>query len=405
MATSILCSQHLLLWVSVWLTCMQLIELKSVPSYSADAPDRTRLKKHKTCTHKQLWKAFGNGDSQDKKIVDDEGTCWDLRKEMMNIPVEKIMNRRNYDLIGLGHHGAIAKVLIQYGSHRSNVCEAVVKTDKCNPIAGGDPLSCIAPNAMNRIQESYLGSEYMGGLPFASRRRMGVPTDGILPVWGVVYKKGGLPSHSNHSEWIGRPHPDPEVIGIVLPLTKFTPLNSGDSIATVFDTLDEKTLQYITKDVPRIVKTVLPAARALAHTAGLGLSLQGIHMEDVGLIVNRDTDGTIVDAQAMLFDNTHSGFDYSHNCTSEIAEACNWCSESWFHKPDRVSRGKNLTGIERDFDNFIIHLLQPFFRHCPESKEAMKFFHSIRHCQDHKCMLKMLEDVPVETSIVGASNH
>lgn len=83
---------------------------------------------------------------------------------------------------------------------------------------------------------------------------------------------------------------------VLLPLSKSTPLNTGASIHTVFDTLDKKTLNYVTKDVKNIVKTVKPAIKALKHVAGLGLSYQGIHMEDVDLITKRDERGNILDA-------------------------------------------------------------------------------------------------------------
>jgi hypothetical protein len=391
-------------WVSLCLTCFQLSALKST---SVIQNTSTELQKQidenlemllfspnppRPCTFDILWKKFGSTKSE--KILDDGNSCWELRKEILNIPVEAILNRKTHALIGLGHHGAVSKVLIKYDVHQHQVCEVVVKTDKCHSIKGtrGGFQSCIAPDAMNRIEESYLGAEFMGSLPFASQRRVGIKSEGFLPVWGVITKKGGLPSRKPHNEWDGRTHPDPDVIGIVLPLTKFTPLNSGAYINTVFDTLDEKTRNYITKDISSIVKTVMPAANALKHFAGLGLSYQGIHMEDVGLLVDNDTHGNIRNATAMLYDNTHTGYEPEKTCKSDVQEACNYCPEPWFHAADRVSKTKRMTGIKRDLDNFIIHFLQPFMRNSVDKERTMKLFHSLKHCEDHSCMITKLED-------------
>ena len=126
--------------------------------------------------------------------------------------------------------------------------------------------------AMNRIGEAYIGAEGMASRALASLRRKNLTPEGFMPVWGVVTTPGGLPSKIPHLDFTGRPYPDREVIGVILPLVDFTPLNSGDNIENDFGTLGEETLHFITKDVQSIAKTILPAARALEHISSVGLA-------------------------------------------------------------------------------------------------------------------------------------
>lgn len=107
-----------------YLTSQQLIDLKEsiIESENHQNPIEENLEMlpispnpPKPCTFDILWVQYGSSESD--KTIEDGSTCWELRREILNIPLKSILNCRAHPLLGVGHHGAVSKVIIKYGDH------------------------------------------------------------------------------------------------------------------------------------------------------------------------------------------------------------------------------------------------------------------------------------------------
>jgi hypothetical protein len=140
---------------------------------------------------------------------------------------------------------------------------------------------------------SYAGAEYAGALAWygqGMRQRQKLqnqisqaplsPVPGLLPTWAIVQdqkrpllpwsnnkrtrRRGG--ENNNKLLLNGSPHPDPSVVGVLMPIQ-----TSG------FQSLkDSKTLKAVTATSSQLAAVMLPAARGLAYCKNMGIALRDL---------------------------------------------------------------------------------------------------------------------------------
>jgi len=294
------------------------------------------------CTYSELHEAFGvsnqktfDFDYNATKSKSNSNECWSLSNSILRVHTSHIVNRRHLKFFGHGYKGGVAKGLIQTKRHASP-CAVAIKTDLCrlpwSDVREKDRESCVTPGAFYWRGQSYLGSEYMGILPFQTLYNAGIDASvdmkGMIPTWGVI--EGYAWSTIPRSRWYGRVHPDPRVLGTIMPLRHFKTLND----------VDETLLISYVPNVTTAAKILLPAAEALSYVSSLALGYQDINKKNAGLVFPVSSKESI--PYAILYDNSFMGFHKSTSCTADkhVNGACDFCPEDVF----LGSRKHNGTG-------------------------------------------------------------
>eukprot|EP00978_Attheya_sp_CCMP212_P030456 scaffold112068_cov49-Attheya_sp.AAC.3 len=141
------------------------LELSDQYSLDQRSEDNVESSSPPPCSYELLHKAFRHRSDQTKKQSDeDELTteqrqrqpqdCWRPEEEVLQIPVDAILNRHDMDGIGAGSKGGVYKSIIQldYTTMSGNdhvLCTAALKTEECRPIVMGRTPS----SSLDRLEE------------------------------------------------------------------------------------------------------------------------------------------------------------------------------------------------------------------------------------------------------------
>ena len=101
--------------------------------------------------------------------------------------MEAIVDRDNMEILGVGNKGVVYKATVQINKS-GNFCSIAIKTDKCRNVRTHELyISCIHRDAVRmEAGHSFMGSEYMGALPFPASQKSVIDLPGLLPTWGLV---------------------------------------------------------------------------------------------------------------------------------------------------------------------------------------------------------------------------
>eukprot|EP00978_Attheya_sp_CCMP212_P042137 scaffold252016_cov48-Attheya_sp.AAC.2 len=287
------------------------------------------------CSYESLYDTF-HSTSTTKKI-DDQVTnrdCWRPKDEVLQIPVDAIINRDNMESLGKGHNGGVYRAILKLDG-AGNTCTVGLKTEKCNVSTNNngtgthnDQLSCVYGD------RNKMWKEFMGGFLFIAMRKAGIELPSLIPTWGMVVDK----KHP-HSMTVGTNISYPFIVGALMPIREFKTLQ------------DVKKSQELTNLIPKtplgIAKMMLPAAEAFLFMERLGLSTQDMHPKNIGVPTPSSQH-----QGAFVFDFTSLSFLKGTTCSLHImmnqSNACNFCDKELLTQEHRDGGGGRKKHWESD---------------------------------------------------------
>eukprot|EP00978_Attheya_sp_CCMP212_P030952 scaffold115559_cov56-Attheya_sp.AAC.3 len=282
------------------------------------------------CSYESLRAAFHKENESSRRRKSHE--CWRLEDDILRIPAESIVNIDNMERLMKLSNGMIHKAAVEL-STGGDICHVAIKTNKCrNDETKEKHISCIHPNAvkMEKVDESYMESEYMGALLFASSQKSGTDLPGILPRWGLVDAVGDNNVTVDDSLRRGT-----VFTGVVIPLEQdFKPMDMWIDLSSAKKTPLE------------VARLVLPVAEALAFVQEMGLSFQDIAKQNIGIDSSH---------HAFIFDNKYLSFLEGGSCSlhGKGNDACNFCMEDAFrHQHRQVGYTRDMV-YRKDCHKFI----------------------------------------------------
>jgi hypothetical protein len=370
-----------LLWsLSIFFSTLELSDQYSLDQRSQD--NDVESSSPPQCSYELLYKAFRHRTDTMKKSDDEEATeqpprdCWRPEDEVLQIPVDAILNRHEMDGIGAGSKGGVYQAIIQLDETDSTeVCIAALKTEECRPMERGtlreeknnddDWISCVDPSARS-WDESDMNKEFMGAFVFVAARKAGImELPGIIPTWGLVVNK------ENPSTIVGANIVYPSVVGTIMPLKKFktfTDLAEEDPYDH-YSTMTTTT-RVLPKDSVGFAKIMLPAAEALLFMKRLGMSFQDIRAKNIGVstTIDKNQEGN----SAFVYDNTFLSFLEGATCSLDgdyLSEGCNFCNKESLTQQHRYEGTTRESIVSSDCTLFAWHvetLMQLFI---PQEKQ------------------------------------
>ena len=319
------------------------------PLLQEDYAERMSQAPH--CQFEQLAESFPNKKAyKNNNNSSSKEQCWSLHNEVLKVPSTAITNRNYLTKLGQGQGGAVFRALIELKD--GSFCQCALKTDLCQESIffhqKKDSVSCVQDGSYLLKGFSFLGGEFTGMLvQYSYYRRDLEPPDGILPNWAVV-KATSLRQDLWVPSWWGYRASDPAVIGVLMPLRKFTSFKYWG--------LSDLPLPDQKADIAAMM---LPAARGLQILHGLGLVHQDVNPSNV--VINNETGQTMLADLGLV--------SKLHNCTGSM---CDYCVDRRIGNR-RFVTGKAVDGMdaaESDANRLAQLIWRYFFSNQHQSKTA-----------------------------------
>ena len=255
--------------------------------------------------------------------VGDDASCWQVKEEIVQVPVESIVNRNHMRPLGAGYKGTVRQALIQLKHVDDNnnfpnepsspdLCWAALKSDHCHILFWSNlffdrtGISCVQDGAFLWNDASYLGGEYNGAmLSAAARRKFGDNHHqalGLLPTFGIVVRDRPLWTRYSRDNLQGMPHPNRLVVGSIMPL--------------------HRSLVKLRAYGQLEPQHFLPSARLLQFAAQMNMAFQDMIDNNIG--VDKATGETFLyDYTYLALQNQEPG----STCTAGVP-ACTYCPDA-----------------------------------------------------------------------------
>eukprot|EP00978_Attheya_sp_CCMP212_P005494 scaffold12297_cov56-Attheya_sp.AAC.2 len=278
------------------------------------------------CSYESLYDSFHSTSTTKKS--DDQVTnrdCWSPKDEILQIPVDAIINRDNMGTLGEGSNGGVYRAILKLDG-AGNMCSVGLKTEKCevstNNNGNGtnnDPMSCVLYGHNN------MWKEFMGGFLFIAMRKAGIELPSLIPTWGMV-----VDNKHPHSMTIVTNISYPFIVGAVMPIREFKTFKKV------------KNSQELTNLIPKtplgIAKMMLPAAEALLFMERVGLSTQDMQEKNIGVPTPSSQH-----QGAFVYDYTFLSFLKGTTCSLHMmnqSNACNFCDKEFLTQEHRRVDGR-----------------------------------------------------------------
>jgi len=347
----------------------------------------------KPCTFEQLHQAFPPKGTKTSPADSEKGACWKLEDEIVRVPADHIINRNYLTPLGSGVMGGVHKAILKLNGDNSKsngrlMCSAAIKTDHCHSwwpfqLYWQRARSCIEINSYLWRPRSYTGAEYTGALVWYAQRKLNRTVPGLLPTFALIEdKKNPVNSPAIRHENLERfPHPDPTVLGVVMPLWSFRPASE------ILSGVDIKGYSS-----SQLAKIMLPAAMGLEFVGSMGLAFRDLLEKNVGIL---DSTG-----DGIVFDNSYMGVNPVEDCKSV---ACQFCQEDVFppfddrfhHDVKGIPLGHDyILGDMHNFRKVIIKLSEQ----CPDTARAERMADDILHTRNVHNLIEVLKIYASETT-------
>eukprot|EP00978_Attheya_sp_CCMP212_P033277 scaffold133623_cov55-Attheya_sp.AAC.2 len=283
------------------------------------------------CSYELLYNAFRPNKMKKTSDNKKKRDCWSPQDEILQIPVDSILNRNTMSKsqLGSGSKGGVYTAILKLDG-AGNVCTAALKTQECKKSGGKKGwTSCVHHESAYYVDNhASIAREFMGGFLYIATRKAGIELPSLIPTWGVV-----VTDHEPYSRIPQTNITYPIIVGVVMPIRKLT---------TVLDIVEYEMSHLIPNTWMGVVRMMLPAAEALLFMEHLGMSFQDPMSKNIGIPKDESRS-----QGALVYDNTHlSLLDHTtcsiklHGNNDKLSEACNFCNKEYLSSPPRHGRGR-----------------------------------------------------------------